>query len=190
MASFGAKEADLAFITKWVPEAAINAMTEDFINITVMRTAYSRAALVLIFKACYPLSPVMVEFSSPTLPQPPLHIKEKECMAAAKECIESENKKSQVATVYNLIQDFIQENMFVPCWREIKRVMSLFEAAEQKGDNKVAADEKTGTLTVRLRCDGYYQSFKLIVDDLYPEVGVKVSFDTSQAILERAVKML
>ena len=81
----------------------------------------------------------------------------------------------QVAAVYNLIYDFIQENLFVPCWREIKRVLSMFEeGAEKKGDNKVAADEKSGILTVRLRCQGYFQSFKLKVDENYPEVGVKV----------------
>ena len=187
MASFegGSKEADALFIKTFVPEAAINAMTESFINLTVMRTAYARVKLVILYDESYPLTPVKVELSSGTLPAPLLRNKEAECMAAAKECIGKpqegvENSNGQVAVVYNLIYDFIQENLFVPCWREIKRVLTLFEeGAEKKGDNKIAADEKKGTLTVRLKCQGYFQSFKLTVDEMYPEVGIKVSSSCS-----------
>ena len=178
MASFqtGSKEADALFIREFVPEAAINAMTESFINVTVMRTAYARVKLVILYEEGYPLVPVKVELSSPTLPPPLLRNKETECMTAAKECI-GKPSKGQVAIVYNLIHDFIQENLFVPCWREIKRVLTLFEEGEEKkGDSKIAADEKRGTLTVRLKCQGYFQSFKLTVDENYPEVGVQVGF--------------
>ena len=176
----GSKEADALFIKNFVPEAAINAMTESFINVTVMRTAYARVNLVILYGEGYPLTPVKVELSSATLPPPLLRNKEAECMAAATDCIgkfqEEGNRNGQVAVVYNLIYDFIQENLFIPCWREIKRVLTLFEeGAEKKGDNKIAADEKKGMLTVRLKCQGYFQSFKLTVDEMYPEVGVKVS---------------
>ena len=86
MASFetSSKEADALFIKEFVPEAAINAITEAFINVTVMRTAYARVKLVILYEDGYPQVPVKVELNSPTLPPPLLRSKESECVAAAK----------------------------------------------------------------------------------------------------------
>ena len=64
------------FIKEFVLEAAINAITEAFINVTVMRTAYARVKLVILYEDGYPQVPVKVELNSPTLPPPLLRSKE------------------------------------------------------------------------------------------------------------------
>lgn len=79
----------------------------------------------------------------------------------------------QVRLVFCYLQDFIQENLFVPCWKELKQVMTLFESANSA--NKITIDDKTGAITARLKCQGYFQILKIRVPDLYPEEGIKVS---------------
>jgi hypothetical protein len=180
-----AKEEDQSFLDKFVPEAAINTVTPEFINLTIMRTAYSRLTVVMLYPVDYPDVPLTVELSSPTLPVPLLRNKEKECSAAAKEHMKKRlsdgadagaGAGGQVASVYNLIQDFIQENLFIPCWKELKQTSTMLEAASNKvAENKISTDEKTGVVNLLLKCKGYFQVVKLTVPELYPEEGVQVS---------------
>lgn len=185
MAAFDAdaKALDEEYIRRVVPEAAINSLTSQFINVTCMRTPYSRVTLAMIYPEDYPLSPLIVQLSSQTLPKPLLKKKEQECVAKATEYVKEvimgekgemgEKGKGQVNVVYNVVQDFIQDNVFVPCWRELKQILILFESSN--AENKVVADEKTGGINIRLKCKGYFQIIKVQVPEMYPEEGVKVS---------------
>ncbi len=185
MAAFAALQAevkaeDATFVQSFVAPACINSVTSEHLNITVMRTPYSRLALSIIYPAEYPQAPLIVELTSTTLPKPLLKKKEQECNAKVAEHIQKvakgEGKKGmlgQVRLVFCYLQDFIQENLFVPCWKELKQVMTLFESANSA--NKITIDDKTGAITARLKCQGYFQILKIRVPDLYPEEGIKVS---------------
>lgn len=64
----------------------------------------------------YPQEPPIIELTSPSLPAPLLRLKEKECHEKAKEFL----GKSQIKIIYEIIYNFIQINLFIPCWREMK----------------------------------------------------------------------
>ena len=170
-----AKAKDKEYIQRFIPEAAINSLNDQFINITCMRTPYSRVTLAMIYPEDYPLAPLIVQLSSPTLPKPLLKKKEQECMIKASEFIKEGNEESrgQVRIVHNAVQDFIQDNVFVPCWRELKQIMTLYERANSA--NKIVADEKTGCINIKLISRGYFQIVKIQVPDMYPEEGIEVS---------------
>ena len=75
------------------------------------RTAYSRVQLRIQFSADYPSECPIVELSSPSLPQPLLRNKEKECMDKAKTYL----NQSQAKIIFEHISSFIYNNMFIPC---------------------------------------------------------------------------
>ena len=73
--------------------------------------------------------------------------------------------KPQFAIIYEMMYQFIQSNLFVPCWRELKQVSTICE-----GVGLVKADDKEGTIIIKITCNKYVQTFKLKIPYSYPEV--------------------
>lgn len=112
-------EEDHAFIEEFLPPAAIVTLNKDFVTVVIIRTAYSRVQLRIQYTTQYPSEIPIIELSSSTLPMPLLRNKEKECADKARDLL----CKPQVRAIYEHIYKFIQTNMFIPCWKEIKQVM-------------------------------------------------------------------
>lgn len=115
----------------------------------------------------YPSVTPIVELSSPTLPPPLLRNKEKECMDLAKSHLNS----PQVQIIYDNIYKFIQSNLFVPCWKEVKQINAICE-----GKGKIGANEIEGTIQLRLHCGNYRHSINVTIPPSYPEAGVSFHF--------------
>jgi hypothetical protein len=162
---------DNDFVTDFIPPAAILAQNEDFITVVIIRTAYAKVQLRIQYRTIdYPNEVPIIELSSPTLPLPLLRNKEKECAEKAQEYL----GKPQFAKIYEHIYSFIQSNMFIPCWKEIKQVMTLCD-----GKGTFGADDKEGILSVRLTSGRFKQSFKFKIPYNYPEEGVQIEFLSS-----------
>jgi len=164
-------EEDFAFIREFVPKAGILSLTRENVTVLIIRTAYSRVQLRVLYTAKYPEEPPVVELSSPTLPKMLLRNKEKECL---EKCRAEAQGKAHIPVIYSLIHRFIQTNLFVPCWKEIKQVMMLCE-----GKGHIGADEKEGLLHLKLQIGPYRQSIKIRVPPEYPEEGVSLEFCSS-----------
>jgi hypothetical protein len=172
---------DHLYVTDCLPPAAILTLTKEYVTVIIMRTAYARVQLRVQYPENYPAEVPIVELASPTLPQPLLRNKEKECMDKARE---TSLGKAQFAVIYELIYNFIHTNLFIPCWKEIKQVMTLVNGGEGKVDpskakGQIGADEKEGVVQLRLSCGAYRQNIKLKVPYNYPEEGVEIEFLTS-----------
>ncbi len=140
------------------------------------RTAYSRVQLRILYTATnYPEEAPVVELTSPTLPAPLLRNKEKECQDKAKECL----GRGQAHAIYQHMHHFIHENMFIPCWKEVKQISTLCE-----GKGQIGANEKEGIIQLRLRERNYRQAINLRVPANYPEEGVAVEITQSSFPLE------
>jgi len=144
------------------------AIHREIISFLVLRTVYSRIQVRIMLVKGYPDKTPIVELSSKTLPPPLLRSKEKECLAVAKTLL----GKAQVGAIFHLLYDFVQENMFVPCWKEVKKLAAMCEGSEH--DHKFGCDEETGVVQLRLRNGAYRQSINLIVPKNYPEDAVSV----------------
>ena len=194
---------DAEFIREFVPPSAIQTLTNEFIAVTVIRTAFARINIKIIFQADYPNTLPGVELSSPTLPFALLRFKEKECLDQAKEAREEFVKKGEggihglVPAIYEHVYSFIQNNLFIPCWKEMKQLVTLCAAAsesesvsetekvevkkETSTDDKnkksfvLACDEKRGIINMKLKVGNYKQTIVITVPEDYPENGVKVS---------------
>ena len=100
-----------------------------------------------------------------------------------------------VPAIYEHIYSFIQNNLFIPCWKEMKQLVTLCAAAsesvsetekvevkkETSTDDKnkksfvLACDEKRGIINMKLKVGHYKQTIVITVPEDYPENGVKVS---------------
>lgn len=163
-------EEDHNFIREFVPEAGIMTLTHEFVTVVIIRTQYARVQLRVQYLPKYPDEAPIVELTSPTLPVPLLRNKEKECMDKAKENL----GKPQVPIIYEVMHSFIQKNLFIPCWKEMKQVATICE-----GKGKLGADEKEGLLHMQLKTGNYHQGVKLRVPAMYPEEGIQIEFTTS-----------
>jgi len=163
-------QSDHIFIRETLPPAAVLTLTKEYVTVVIMRTAYSRVQLRIQYTPQYPDEVPIVELTSPSLPQPLLRNKEKECLEAARNQLGS----PQVQTIFTLMDDFIHMNLFTSCWKEVKQVMGLCN-----GLGKIGADEKEGILQLRLRQGAYKQSINLRVPYTYPEEGVEIEFKAS-----------
>ena len=159
---------DVAFVRATLPDACVETLSREIISFVVLRTVYSRIQVRIMLVKGYPDKIPIVELSSKTLPPPLLRSKEKECLAVAKTLL----GKAQVEAIFYLLYDFVQENMFVPCWKEVKKLAAMCEGSEH--DHKFGCDEKTGVVQLRLRNGAYRQSINLIVPKNYPEDAVSV----------------
>ncbi len=161
---------DHRFVKDFLTPAAVQTLTKEYITVVIMRTPYSRVQLRVHFLENYPNVLPIVELSSATLPMQLLRNKEKECLDKAREMI----GKPQFKVIYEHIYKFIQNNLFIPCWKEMKSVAALCE-----GKGVLGADEKEGVLQMRLTTGAYKQVIKLRIPLNYPEEGVQVEFLSS-----------
>lgn len=139
-------------------------------TISLRRTAYSRIQLLVQYPPTYPAEIAIVELSSPSVPPKLLRAKEKECRDIAKQHV----NRPQLSWIFHFIDDFIHTNLFIPCWKEVKQVISLCN-----GKGQIGADDKEGLLNFRLGQGQYYHCFCIRVPYGYPEDGVKIHFASS-----------
>jgi len=166
---------DHEFIRGFVPEAAIKSLTSEFISVTIMRTAYARVQLQIVYNAGYPEVMPGVDLSSSCgLPFAFLRSKEKECLekAKSKQKIGQTQRGGLVSAIYEHIFQFIHHNRFVPCWKELKQLVT---ACESDVNTTIAVDDKTGAIKLQMKCGKYSQTFKLVIPEQYPHNGVQVS---------------
>ena len=188
---------DFEYITEFVPASAIKALTEEFISVTIVRTPYARVSLAITYHDQYPHKPPGVELTSPSLPFALLRKLEKDCVdAAIAELVKRNAGEAQeppqekegkvqaqaqaqaqaqsvglVEVIYSSIHKFIHTNLFVPCWKEMKQLVTM--CTELK--HPLQLDEKKGLLSMRLCSGEYRQGVKITVPEAYPDEAIKVS---------------
>ena len=168
MSQSDAIDADISFIKEILPEAAILTQNRETICFRVVRTAYSSLQVRVQFTEEYPKKVPIVEITNKSLPPPLLRNKERECEAAAKKQL----GRPQLEAIFTLIYDFVQDNLFIPCWKEVKKVAAMCEGKS----HKLGCDDKRGLLQLRLRNGEYKQSVDIRVPEAYPEEGVEIRF--------------
>lgn len=161
---------DHAYVRENIASAAILTLTQEYVAVVIIRTPYSRIQLRIQYPHCYPNETPIIELSSPTLPHPLLRAKEKSCLDIARQHI----GKSQFCWIYEHVNSFIQNNLFVSCWKEMRQVAALCE-----GKGQLRANETEGSLHLRLIQGSYEQSIILKVHPMYPEGGVSIEFTGS-----------
>ena len=152
---------DIAYIREFVAPSAIKSLSSHDISVTIMRTAYARIQLTVIYNEGYPNVLPGIELSSPSLPFSLLRNKEKECQDKARQALAAfkageltEDNCGRVCSatpgpglieaIYSTIHSFIHTNMFVPCWKEMKQLIAFCkDSSIDNADAAGTADTST-----------------------------------------------
>ena len=142
---------------------------------TYISTYLTRTHLTYTYRynAGYPeVMPGIDLSSSCGIPFALLRKKEKECLEAAKTKQKDGLSLGLFSAIYEHIFQFIENNRFVPCWKELKQLVSACEGDES---TTVVVDEKRGAIKLQMSLGKYKQTFQFVVPEEYPEQGVEVS---------------
>ena len=145
-----------------IPGTHIESVTADLIQIHIERenSALARVHLRVHVPARYPEEPLIPEVSNPQLPLPLL----KKITALGQKESESRKGSPQLVAMVKPIRDFVCENRFVPCWKELRKSMQL---VTEKG-GVARANEKSGELHLKIPADKYELTATLTVAEEYP----------------------
>ena len=118
----------------------------------------------LIIPALYPEAALLPEVTSAVLPLP---LQKKLTKIASDAIAACGAGKPQMVAAVLAVRNFIEMNMFVPCWRELR----LATQAVEEAGGSLKLNEATGDLSVRVSNGKYKLACKLNVPREYPAGG-------------------
>ena len=139
------------------------AATSQFLTLKYERTPYVKAKVTLNFPPDYPSSPVIatVEGLAPGLCKK--LVKEMEDVAKAKCGV----LFSQVQPVIHHLVDVLDTNRFVPCWKEVRKLVDMAKQSPQKL-SVLSLQERKGTIRIKINAGAYFYDCKITVNPGYP----------------------
>ena len=163
------------------PKIKIFTSTPSFLIATHERTSYTRIKMTLTFPDGYPSNPLIVNIHQDTVVPPGLKKKlEKELSQLVKEK-SVYSQYDQVRAVWERITSFIDTNMFVPCWKELKKCVDLVQSFNNNSSSNASKKEKASTISLveakakillNLHNEAYYYNCSIIIDPAYPDFSL------------------
>ncbi|KAL7468316.1 hypothetical protein ACHAXS_008617 [Conticribra weissflogii] len=139
---------------KLVPSMQVITSTPHFVSATYERTPYTRIKILLTFPEEYPAHPLIVDIDQDKVVPPGLKKKlEKELGQLA---AERAGRHDQVRAVWERLVAFVDTNLFVPCWKELKKCVDLVQNSNKQGDdgnassslNRFSSASKCSTISI------------------------------------------
>ena len=157
------------------PSVNVKTATSSFLIATYERSPYTRIKMTLTFPEGYPSHPLVVNIDQDDIVPPNLKKKlEKEMNNLAAEKAKNATY-DQVRSVWGHLVSFIDGNMFVPCWKELKKSVDLVQKSNtdtpttRKQSTISIISESKGKLLVCLHNEAYYYKCTITIDPAYPD---------------------
>ena len=138
--------------------------TRDFVTFKYERTPYVKAKVSLRFPEGYPTASnllVTVEGLAPGLNKKLVREMEQHC----------ETGQSQIQPVTHYLTHFLDTNLLVPCWKEVRKLVDLSKRQQTKDETgfaMVSLQETKGTMRLKFTRDSYFVEGKIVVNPGYP----------------------
>ena len=163
---------ELGQLRRELPQLQISSATDDFITASYGRTAYTTVRATLTFPEGYPNThPLIVAIQASEVVPPDL--KKKLEKDLGKVAAETKQGESQVCAVFKSLQQFIDTNRFVPCWKELKQCVDLVGKSD---GGKLAMNESTGKINITLQNQKYHYKFSIVIDEGYPSTSEHINY--------------
>jgi hypothetical protein len=152
------------------PKVQIQSATHDFLTAAYQRTAHAHVKVTLTFLQDYPTQPCIVSVvhqqqQQQQQQQPyiiPKGLARKLETDLGNVAERHQETHQQVVAIFTHLVTFVDTNLFVPCWKELRQVIDL------QRPQKVRLDETKGYMKIRLVGGEYYYSCSITVDQGYP----------------------
>ena len=172
----GSVAGEVESLRRDLPRVEIQSATNAFLTATYGRTRYARVKVTLTFPDGYPAHhPLIVNVARDDVVPPGLKKKlERDLESAATEV---GGEYGQVQAVFRRLMRFVDSNLFLPCWRELRQCVELVgglscvggggtSKAEER--STISAVETKGKLKIALRNGRYFYRFSAVIDPGYP----------------------
>ena len=132
--------------------------------------------MTLTFPDGYPSNPLIINIDQDAIVPPGLKKKMEKELAELVKGKAAHSQYDQVRAAWEYITSFIDTNLFVPCWRELKKCVDLVQSFNT--DKTSNTKEKTSTISVleskakiilNLHNEAYYYKCSIIIDPAYPD---------------------
>ena len=155
------------------PAVNVPTSTPSFLIATYQRTPYTKIKMTLTFPDGYPTHPLIVNIDQDAIVPPGLKKKlEKELNTVA-----MEQPTQQVRAVWERLVSFVDTNLFVPCWKELRQCVEMVQksdstAATKKSKQKqstITLYDSKGKIKLSLHNEAYYINCNITIDPAYPD---------------------
>lgn len=139
---------------------SIQSATSSFLTFTYERTPSTKVKATLTFPDDYPSHSLLVNI----MWLPPGLQKKLQTMLD-KVAADLAPHYSQMEAVVQRLVTFMDTNLFVPCWKELRKVVDLIQHDEH---STIAMNDAKGLIKLRLASGKYFYSCSITIDPLYP----------------------
>eukprot|EP00571_Detonula_confervacea_P001435 CAMPEP_0172323434 /NCGR_PEP_ID=MMETSP1058-20130122/48732_1 /TAXON_ID=83371 /ORGANISM="Detonula confervacea, Strain CCMP 353" /LENGTH=483 /DNA_ID=CAMNT_0013039429 /DNA_START=76 /DNA_END=1527 /DNA_ORIENTATION=- len=159
------------------PSVRVITATHSFLIATYERSPYTRMKMTLTFPEGYPSHSLIVNIDQDAVVPPGLKKKlEKEMNSLASQKAERA-QFDQIRYVWEHMVSFIDGNLFVPCWKELKKCVDLVQnsnaptktTANTKQSTLSIVSESKGKIRLTLHNEAYYYKCTITIDPAYPD---------------------
>ena len=138
---------------------AIQSATLSFVTFTYERTPSAKVKATLTFPDDYPSHSLLVNIMwvPPGL--------QKKLQQMLDKVARELSPQPQMETVVQRLVTFMDTNRFVPCWKELRKVVDLIQHDKE---SKIAMNDVKGLIQLRLVHRKYFYSCSITIDPNYP----------------------
>ena len=157
---------EIAELRTSFPKVDIQTSTEDFLIASYQRTPYTCIKFTLSFPEGYPARPLIINVKNDAVVPPGLKKKLEQDLVADIPV----GLHQQVVTVVNKLVQFVDQNKFLPCWKELKQSVNLIKNDNDgsSSGSTISIIESKGKLKIKLCKRKYFYSCSITIDDGYP----------------------
>ena len=157
------------------PAVNVPTSTPSFLIATYERTPYTRIKMTMTFPDGYPSHPLIVNIDQDAVVPPGLKKKlEKELNIVA-----TEQPTQQVRAVWERLVSFVDTNLFVPCWKELRQCVEMVQKSDsttatsnkksKQKQSTITLYESKGKIKLSLYNEEYYINVNITIDPAYPD---------------------
>ncbi|KAL7435468.1 hypothetical protein ACHAXM_004669 [Skeletonema potamos] len=160
------------------PAVSVLISTSSFLIATYQRTPYTRIKMTITFPSGYPTHHLIVSIDQDAVVPPGLKKKlEKELNN-----VSLEQPTQQVRAVWERFVSFVDTNLFLPCWKELRQCVEMVQKSDtvavtsKSTPNKLKQKQSTitlyeskGKIKLSLHNEAYYINCFITIDPCYPD---------------------
>ena len=153
---------EIAELREVFPNIKIQTSTKSFLIASYQRTPYTCITFTLTFPEGYPDHPLIIDIKQNEVVPPGLKKKlEQDLVADIPLGIHQ-----QVITAMTRLVQFVDNNKFLPCWKELKQTTNL--VTNDGNGSTISIIESKAKITLKLCRNEYFYSCSIKIDNGYP----------------------
>lgn len=156
---------EVAELREALPNVKIQTSTTSFLIASYQRTPFTSIKFTISFPEGYPNNALIIDINSDAVVPPGLKKKLEHDLVQDIPL----GTHQQLVTVVNKLVQFVDQNKFLPCWKELKQSLNLVK--NDKSGSTISILESKGKIKLKLGKQKYFYNCSITIDDGYPSTS-------------------